>query len=222
MSDYRFDETALLICDMWNTFCWKPGAKQLDDLAPKINKLAHFFRNSGSLIVHCPSGCAEKYYQNDPARQRVIDTPKVSAPPQEQWYQPADVHPFPKSIRLPDVSKFTDNYHKQHPAIEINQYRDVISEKGRELINVYRTRHISKVYIVGIHLNGCVLSRSFGVRALKEVWEIDVEVVRDLTAVLSIGNQENDLQTMIQYVEKYWCPTITSHELIRSYLHRNI
>lgn len=217
MAEYRHNQVALLVCDMWDTFCWSPVVKQLNRLAPGINRLAGFFRNSGSLIVHCPSGCAEKFHANDKARLRVVNTPRASAPPQQQWYDPTEIHPFPESIVVPDVSNFTDVYHRQHLGVPINQDRDVISEKGRELANVYKAYGIEKVYIVGIHLNGCILSRSFGVRGLIEAWNKKVEVVWDLTAVLSMGDQRKDLRLMAKYVEEHWCPVITSDELIKRY-----
>ena len=73
---------------------------------------------------------------------------------------------------------------RQHPAIEIDQERDGISQDGQEIWNFMAERGIRQVLIVGVHTNMCVLNRTFAIKSLV-VHGMPVALVRDLTDAIT-------------------------------------
>jgi hypothetical protein len=66
----------------------------------------------------------------------------------------------------------------------------------------------------------CVLNRSFGIKNLVR-WGVDTVLVRDLTdamynpAMPPYVSHRRGTELVIEHIEQYWCPTITSSELLR-------
>jgi nicotinamidase-related amidase len=80
-------------------------------------------------------------------------------------------------------------------------------------------RGIDNVLVCGVHLNMCVLGRPFAIRQLVREGK-HVVLLRDLTdtmynpAMAPHVSHFAGTQLMIEHVEKYWCPTITSDALL--------
>lgn len=55
---------------------------------------------------------------------------------------------------------------RQHPAIEINQELDGISDNGWEVYNFLHQGGIKNLIIMGVHTNFCILNRSFAVKQM--------------------------------------------------------
>ena len=80
-------------------------------------------------------------------------------------------------------------------------------------------RGIENVLVCGVHLNMCVLGRPFAIRQMVMQGK-HVALVRDLTDTMY--NPERPpyvshfagTRLMIEHVEKYWCPTVTSSALL--------
>ncbi len=72
--------------------------------------------------------------------------------------------------------------------------------------------------IMGVHTNMCILNRSFGIKALVQ-WGVDTALVRDLTdtmynpALRPYVAHEEGTRLMVEHIEKFWCPMLTSDEL---------
>lgn len=208
------NKSAILICDLWDTFCWRPTVDYIEVLALKINFLIKIARSEGLLIVHAPSGCTERFYKGTEGQLRAKSAPHVTNISMNKWYPPEDKYPLP--IESAWNESFIRTYDRQHPSVIIDHSKDIISENGKIIYNYYKMIGIEKVFVTGLHLNGCLLSRSFGVRALKEIWNMDVSIIPDLTDVLSYGDRETDINLMVKYIEKYWCTTISSESLIEA------
>src|SRR3954469_20039085 len=76
-------------------------------------------------------------------------------------------------------------------------------------------RGIKNVIVMGVHLNMCVLGRPFSIRQMV-AQNKNVLLMRDLTDTMynsrmrPLTNNFRGTDLMIDHVEKYWCPTITS------------
>lgn len=110
---------------------------------------------------------------------------------------------------------------RQHPAIEIDQNVDVISDIGHEITNFLRLQGRERILIAGVHVNMCILRRSFGIRQLK-AWCWDVALIGDLTD--SMYNPERwpyvshgeGTRLVVEYIREHWCPVVTSQRLMES------
>ena len=73
--------------------------------------------------------------------------------------------------------------------------------------------------LMGVHLNMCVLGRPFGIRQLVNLGK-DVVLVRDLTDTMYDPRQKPHVDhftgtdLVVEHVERYWCPSITSVDLV--------
>ena len=76
LRDQEWDpnNTAVLICDMWDSHHCYNAVKRVEQLAPRINQLVNVMRNKGAIIIHAPSSCMN-FYKDAPARKRAIDLP---------------------------------------------------------------------------------------------------------------------------------------------------
>jgi hypothetical protein len=108
---------------------------------------------------------------------------------------------------------------RQHPDIRIAD-EDLISDDGAEIYSAICDAKINTVAITGVHTNMCVLNRSFGIKNLVR-WGVDTVLVRDLTdamynpAMPPYVSHRRGTELVIEHIEQYWCPTITSSELLR-------
>ena len=216
------EETALVLCDVWDHHWCRGAVERLDALLPRMNAVVKSMREKGVLIVHAPSDTMD-FYADSPARLRMLTVPRVE--PSEDL-----AHDTP---RLPiddaDGGCDTDNncagvdeqvWTRQHPAIDIDPDRDVISDNGRELYSYYRHRNIKNVILMGVHTNMCILNRTFAIKQMVK-WGVDIMLIRDLTDAMynperpPYVNHDEGTQLVIDFIEKHWCPTISSQDLLR-------
>ena len=213
-------ETALLLCDVWDLHWCRGASERLAKMLPKMNEVAAAARRRGVLIVHAPSGTLD-HYADSPARQRVLETPQID-PPLDLEHDdpplPIQTHDPTSCDTPPDMPRHA--WSQQHPTINIDESVDVISDDGRELYCVYHARGIKNVIIMGVHTNMCVLGRSFGIKQTVR-WGFETMLVRDLTdaqyspAQWPYVSHEEGTRLVVEYIEKFWCPTIGSDELLQ-------
>ena len=107
---------------------------------------------------------------------------------------------------------------RQNALIDV-EAPDAISDDGQEVYNLLRQRGIDNLLIVGVHLNMCVLGRSFAIRQMARLG-MNVVLVRDLTDTMYCSrmkpfvNHFRGTDLVIEHVETYCCPTITSVDLM--------
>jgi nicotinamidase-related amidase len=210
---------AIVICDMWDDH-WSRGARErVEAMAPRMNEVLNTARARGVQIIHAPSETMA-FYSGMPARQRMLDLPEVTPP------EPLDLPdpPLPIDDDSRDCSdtgerEFYKAWRRQHPALEIDQARDGISDDGREIYNLVRQRGIEQLILMGVHTNKCVLKRSFGIKQMVK-WGMPIALVRDLTDALynparsPYVDQAEGTRLVIEYIEKFWCPSISSTDLL--------
>lgn len=211
--------TAIVICDMWDTH-WSRGAtERVGKLVPRINETITAARERGVRVIHAPSDTMA-FYEGTPARQRMLELPQVDTP------APLDHPESPLPVDASDHGSDTDDpvpeekrwpWTREHPAIEIDQERDGVSESGEEIYSFLRHYDIETYCIMGVHLNMCVLDRPFGIKQMVK-WGVNVVLARDLTdamynpAMPPYVSHEDGTHLVADYVEKFWCPTMMSED----------
>lgn len=72
---------------------------------------------------------------------------------------------------------------------------------------------------MGVHTNMCVLNRPFAIKQMAR-WGVDVMLVRDLTDTMynparpPYVSHEEGTRLVVEFIEKFWCPTIASADLL--------
>ena len=214
--------TALLLCDVWNRHTCPAAETRLERLVPRMAQVVTALRARGVQIVHAPSDTMA-YYAGSPARERLLAAPKV-APPLDG---PHDDPPLPIDATGGGCDADREEPHppwpwtREHPGITIDETVDVISDSGRDLYSFYQHRGIRHVLIMGVHTNMCVLNRSFAIKQLAR-WGLEVALIRDLTDAMydparpPYVSHEEGVRLVIEYIEKFWCPTVTSAEVLEA------
>ncbi|MCL4544456.1 MAG: isochorismatase [Chloroflexi bacterium] len=215
---WAVEHLALVLCDVWDRH-WCPGAEmRLEAMLPRMMELVETLRSAGALIVHAPSETMN-FYRTAPARVRAIVSPPLAVPAEQAISAP----PLPVDADGGGCDCGHGSPHRawqrQHPAIPIDEEQDVISDQGVEHLAVYAQRGITQVLLMGVHTNMCILNRSFAIKQLAR-WGVPVVLVRDLTDAMydperpPYVSHAAGTQLVIDYIEKFWCPTTTSAELL--------
>ncbi|OHB67290.1 MAG: hypothetical protein A2V70_15445 [Planctomycetes bacterium RBG_13_63_9] len=220
-------QTAIIICDMWARH-WCDGACDRGaQMAPRINAFVGEARGKGVLIVHAPSGGME-HYADHPARKRAQDAPKAADLPDgiaggcsQIEAEKRGTWPIDQSDGgcddQPRCPERPMDLH-QTAAIEIHD-KDAISDSGVECWNLFAQRGVTNVMLVGVHTNMCVIGRPFGLRNMVRFGK-NVLLVRDLTDTMYNPRRPPHVshvrgtELIVEHIEKYVCPTITSSELL--------
>jgi len=223
--DWRPEQTALIICDMWDKHWCPTASERVAELAPFMNQVVKIARKKGIFIIHAPSDVTD-FYAGHPARERAIHAPKSDHLPSDiqnwcYWLNEDEqkVYPIDQSdggCECEDCSSYIA-WSRQVEAIEIED-SDAISSSGEEIWNLMDTRGIHNVMIVGVHTNMCVLGRPFGLRNMARYGK-NVVLIRDLTDTMynpkswPYVDHFTGTELIVEHIEKYVCPTISSTTL---------
>ena len=211
-------ETAFIIVDMWDNH-WSRGAvERVNVLAPQINVVVQAARNVGMQIIHAPSDVVD-FYQGQVARAWVTSLPKVDPPQSIKHADPP--LPIDDSDGGSDTGETESHkaWSRQHDAIEIKD-GDAISADGQEVYNILANRKLKNLIYAGVHTNMCVLNRPFAIKQMVR-WGLNIVLARDLTDAMynplkpPYVSHAEGTRLVISYIEKFWCPTITSDDLTR-------
>jgi nicotinamidase-related amidase len=213
------DETAIVICDMWDKHWCESASRRCSEIAKRMNPVLEAARSKGVFIVHAPSETMS-FYADAPQRKRMQSSPKVNPP------IPRDIidglFPIDHSDGGCDDQPQCKNYKawlRQHPALKIAA-EDGISDNGEEVYNELSRRGIKNLIVMGVHTNMCVLRRSFAIRQMTQ-WGLRCMLDRDLTDTMYNPRMspqvphEKGTELVVEYIEKYWCPSILSADLLK-------
>jgi len=212
------DETALLLCDVWDDHWCSGAARRVDAMVGRMNEVVASARKAGVQVIHAPSGTMQ-FYALTPQRRRIVDTPQVETP------EPLDL-PIPPPLPIDDSDGGCDTgdetqkraWTRQHAGIEIAE-NDVISDDGEEVYSFLRTVGIANLLVMGVHTNMCVLNRSFAIKQMT-AWGIRCVLIRDLTDTMynparsPYVSHDRGTELVVEYIERHWCPSMLSRDLL--------
>ena len=214
-------ETALLLCDVWDKHWCRGATERVAAMAPRMNSVVKAARENGIQIIHSPSDTLD-LYADTPYRQRIANFPRIDPP------EPLELPDPPLPIDDSDGGCDTGEkpwykaWTRQHSAIEITG-DDVISDDGQEIYSFIHQLGVKNLIIMGVHTNMCVLGRSFGIKQMAK-WGVRCVLVRDLTDAMysperaPYVSHETGTELVVEYIEKHWCPSVLSKDILRVYL----
>lgn len=218
-------ETAIVICDMWDKH-WCPQATgRVGEMAPRMNQLVQAARDQGVLIIHCPSDTLD-FYKDTPGRKLAQAAPKVATTIDLQRWCHIDEAIEGAALPIDDSDGGCDcedpiksyrAWSRQHPAIQIEE-GDAITDSA-EAFYLMKQRGIKNVMVMGVHTNMCVLGRPFSIRQMVQQGQ-NVVLVRDMTDTMynpkmaPFVSHFTGTDLVVEHIEKYWCPTILSTDLL--------
>jgi nicotinamidase-related amidase len=217
-------KTAVVVCDMWNEHWCKGATKRVGEMAPQTDKFLKAAREKGMLVIHAPSDTLD-FYKDTPQRKLAQQAPKAetetplkgwcSLDPEREGKLPiddsdggCDCKPQCKSHRA---------WSRQIDTIEIAE-GDAITDSA-EAYNFMKQHGIENVIVLGVHTNMCVLGRPFSIRQMCYQGQ-NVVLVRDLTDTMYNSRKApfvshfEGTDLVVEHIEKHWCPTITSADLV--------
>jgi type 1 glutamine amidotransferase/nicotinamidase-related amidase len=218
------DQTAMIVCDMWDQHWCQGATRRVAELGPVMNRVLTIARNRGVLIVHAPSGTLD-HYQNHPARQALRAIPTSTQLPAGigQWCHWLDEtekragYPIDHTDGGCDCTPRCQQgspWSRQVESLTIAP-GDFISDSGVEIWSLLEKHEILNVIVMGVHTNMCVLGRPFGLRNLKRHGK-NVVLMRDLTDTMYNSRQAprvnhfTGTDLIVEHTETYVCPTVTS------------
>jgi nicotinamidase-related amidase len=212
-------KTAIIITDMWDKHWCKGATHRVGLIAQRMEPLLEVARGASILIIHAPSETMD-FYSNAPGRLLAEKAPHATPPAELTFLDtPLPIDDSDEGCDTPG-DKPHKAWSRENEALTIAP-GDVISDQGDEIYNVLQQHHIDTVLFMGVHANMCILHRSFGVRQLSK-WGLRCVLVRDLTDAMynpasrPFVSHAAGTELVIEYIEKYWAPTITSDALIRA------
>lgn len=232
--EWKPEKSAVVICDMWDDHHCLSAAKRTAEMAPRVNEAVSGLRGQGTLIVHSPCGCME-FYRGSPQRRLAEQAPFASVPCEFGWngwdtWREREIRELYGRTPLPDglIDIGPCSCHGSEPCCEEGYYPwtrqidtiqmmddDAVTASGQELYNLLEQRGIDDVIVMGVHTNVCVLSQPYGIRQLVYMGKRPL-LCRDLTDSFHRCDEDHfeGTDVIIEYIEAFWCPTITSDQLI--------
>jgi nicotinamidase-related amidase/type 1 glutamine amidotransferase len=233
-------ETAFIVCDMWDSHHCLNAVRREKEMAPTMERVLKAARDRGVVIIHAPSSCMDAY-KDHPARKHATETPRSKALPKEiaSWcYKIPSEEKGVYPIDQTDGGEDDDPLEHKKWAEELTAMgrnprapwksqidvltiadKDYISDNGEEIWSILEARGVKNVALMGVHLNMCVLGRPFGLRQMAKNGK-NVVLMRDLTDTMYNPQRSPHVShfagtdLMVEHVEKYVAPTITSDQVL--------
>jgi nicotinamidase-related amidase len=233
-------QTVLIVCDMWDAHHCLNAVRREEEMVPAMNRLVEKLRDQGVFIIHAPSECMAAY-KDHPGRKLAQVAPKAKNLPADigKWCDkipaeekgkypidqtdggedddPAEHAAWAASLKAKGLNPKAP-WKAQHAGIKIYD-GDAISDSGVEIWNLLEQRGINNVVLVGVHLNMCVLGRPFGLRQMAKNGK-NALLIRDMTDTMynpksaPFVSHFRGTELIVEHVEKFVCPTITSDQLV--------
>jgi nicotinamidase-related amidase/type 1 glutamine amidotransferase len=209
-------------------------------MAPRMNEVIAKARDRGVFIIHAPSGCMDAYKDNV-MRKQALAAPAAKNLPRDiaVWCNriPAEAkgrYPIDQddggeddekeehvawAARLAGLGRNPRApWQSQCDILKMDE-RDAISDSGVEIWNLLEQHGIDNVILMGVHANMCVLGRPFGLRQLAKNGK-NVVLMRDMTDTMynparwPYVSHFRGTDLIVEHIEKYVCPTITSDQVL--------
>jgi len=216
-------KTAIVLCDMWDKHWCKGATDRVAEMAPRMNEVIVAARNKGVLILHAPSGTLGAY-QDTPQRKLARQAPAVKPKVPLQGWCSLDRKREP-ALPIDDSDGGCDcqprcpggaPWKGQIATLKIEP-GDAVTDSA-EAYYLLQQRGIDNLIVMGVHTNMCVLGRPFGIRQMVYQGK-NVVLMRDMTDTMYNSRRAPKVShfrgtdLIVEHVEKYWCPTVTSSDL---------
>jgi nicotinamidase-related amidase/type 1 glutamine amidotransferase len=240
-SSWDSSETALILCDVWDSHTCQNAVLRLEELVPRLVDVTQSFRKRGVTIIHAPSQCME-FYREHPARLRAMKAPEAKSYPEKitEWcrqlpVEESVIYPIDQSNGGNDDSPaqreswvqtlrsqgrdLKTPWRSQHPDVPIDPESDFITDSGQEVWRILEARGIKNVVLVGVHTNMCVLGRPFGLRQMVRAGK-RTALFSDLTDTMYDPQSHPQVShftgtdLIIDHIERHICPTLTSDQIV--------
>ena len=214
--------SALILCDVWDNHWCQGAARRVGMLAREIGLVVDVARSHGFLIIHAPSDTMQ-YYRDAPQRLSILSIPLVEPPaPLPLADPPLPIDDSDGGCDTPNnpLPVNDRNWTRENSAIRIGP-NDLISDNGREVYAALRSHGVKTLFVAGVHANMCILNRTFAIRQMTK-WGQRCILIRDLTDAMynparrPFVSHERGTELVIEHIERYWAPTVTSDELVRA------
>jgi type 1 glutamine amidotransferase/nicotinamidase-related amidase len=226
---------------MWDAHHCLNAVRRGTEMAPRMNEVLKNARDRGVTIIHAPSSCMD-FYQDHAARKRAQHAPQAANLPPgiDKWLNWIDAREEKAGYPIDHSDGGEDDAAQEHEAwhakltakgrnpkapwirqselLEIHD-EDYITDSGVENWNVLTAEEIENVILLGVHTNMCVLGRPFGLRQMAKNGK-HVVLMRDMTDTMYNPARHPQVShyrgtdLVIEHIEKYVCPTITSDQLL--------
>lgn len=224
-AQWRADQTAVVVCDMWDKHWCPTATARVGEMAPVMNRVLQVARSKGALIIHCPSGTMD-HYAGTPQRKLAQSAPVVpTVVPLKNW---CPLNPQMEGAALPiddadggcDCQPAVESYRAwtcQHPALRIHA-TDAVTDSA-EAFYLMKQRGITNVIVMGVHTNMCVLGRPFSIRQMVAQGQ-QVVLMRDMTDTMynpqraPFVSHFTGTDLVVEHIERHWCPTILSTDFL--------
>ena len=129
------EQTAVLICDMWDKHWCKGATERVNGLVVKMAPFVESARKRGIQIIHAPSEVMA-FYENAPQRKRILAIATVDPPaPLSLPDPPLPIDDSRGGCDTPD--QFYKAWTRENPGLRIDA-SDVISDSGTEIYSFLR------------------------------------------------------------------------------------
>jgi nicotinamidase-related amidase len=229
-------QTAIIISDMWADHPCVHATARLRELAAVMNKTLAAARERGILIIFAPSNSEmDTHYKDLPARQKTAHLRKGFGNAKHwHFWEHADgnhfsglTNPSEKGAKFPvqggenncEESKVRKPDFRQTELLDITD-ADILTDDFEEIKAYFKEVGIKNVILMGVHTDMCVIGRPFGCRAMRKLGYNTV-LCRDMTdsayncasRLPNVPDHYLGLELVIEYIERYICPTITSVDI---------
>ena len=212
------NRAAIVVCDMWDKHWCSGATRRVGLLVKDMEPVLQRARAAGIQIIHAPSETMD-FYKDYPQRQAMLQLVKVEPPAPLDHADP----PLPiddKSGGCDTHESFYKAWTREHPGLSIGP-QDRISDSGPEIYSFLHGKGIDTLLVMGVHTNMCVLKRSFAIKQMTK-WGLNCVLVRDLTDSMydpldrpQVPHAQGT-NLVIEFIERYWAPSVTSAELLQS------
>ena len=233
-------KSAIIVCDMWDLHHCLNAVRREGEFAPRLEQVLQSARRRGVTIIHAPSECMDAY-KTHPARLQAQAVPKATdlpkeittwcsrIPAEERGRYPVDQSDGGEDDDLVEHKAWAAKlqsmgrnpkmpWKKQTDLLTIDD-KDFVSDKGDEIWSILQQHGIDNVILAGVHTNMCVLGRPFGLRQMARNGK-HVVLMRDMTDTMynperwPFVSHFTATDYIVEHIEKFVCPTITSDQLI--------
>ena len=226
VQQWRMDETAIIVCDMWDRHWCSEATARVAEMAPELNNMLSVARSKGAFIVHAPSGTMD-FYEDHPGRKlaKKYNYRSIASKIKKDELLESEKHakwPFEISnggcTDSPSNARVNERVWKRQINTITIEPGDAISDSGVEIGSLFKKKKIKNVILTGVHTNMCVIGRTFGLRNMRRMG-YNVVLMRDMTDTMydSISkpyvSHYTGTSLMVEYIEKYVCPTMVSKDI---------